>query len=610
MASKARTLWQLLAGQRSRYGLAVLATLAASGFRYLQPLVLWGMIDYVLDSKPVPRWFAGIWQAAGGQAFFREQFWIAPAAIVMVAIGGGVFAYYQGVLAADATERTTRKLRDRLYDHLQHLPTGFFDDRETGDLVQRCTSDVETVKTFLGRHVVEMARALTLLASSIPVLLILDWRMGLLSLAVVPVLICTSTWFFINVRNAFQKMDEAEGKMTATLQENISGIRVVRAFARQEHEIAKFSEHNRAYRDRWFHLTKVMSWFWPGTDFLCITQNGIIILVGGYFVINGWMTVGKLLFFFSVTNMVMWPIRQSGRILAELGKALVSIGRIGEILEAEEERDAPQAAEQVAEARPARGELDIEHLSFTHREDVDVLRDVSLKVAPGETLAIVGPSGAGKSTIIKLLLRLYDYAEGSIRLDGREISDLPRRYVRAQFGTVLQEPFLYSRSLRDNIKLGSNSAADRAMEEAATAAQIHESITGFEEGYDTLVGEKGVTLSGGQRQRVAIARALLKDPPILLLDDALSAVDTQTESMILGALRDRHNRKTTLVIAHRLTTLMQADRIIVLDEGRIVQSGTHDQLLGEEGMYARLWKIQTMLEDDLRATIGAGKETP
>jgi ATP-binding cassette subfamily B protein len=222
----------------------------------------------------------------------------------------------------------------------------------------------------------------------------------------------------------------------------------------------------------------------------------------------------------------------------------------------------------------------------------------------------VGPSGAGKSTIIKLLLRLYDYAEGSIRLDGREISDLPRRYVRAQFGTVLQEPFLYSRSLRDNIKLGSNSAADRAMEEAATAAQIHESITGFEEGYDTLVGEKGVTLSGGQRQRVAIARALLKDPPILLLDDALSAVDTQTESMILGALRDRHNRKTTLVIAHRLTTLMQADRIIVLDEGRIVQSGTHDQLLGEEGMYARLWKIQTMLEDDLRATIGAGKETP
>jgi ATP-binding cassette subfamily B protein len=599
-------LWRLLAGQRLRYGTAVVATLASSGVRYLQPLVLWAMIDNVLDTKPVPGWFSGIWYGAGGRQFFREQFWIGPLAIILVAAGGGACAYLRGVWAADATERTIRKLRNRLYAHLQCLPSGFFDLRETGDLVQRCTSDVETVKTFLGRHVVEMGRAVTLLGSAIPVLLWLDWRMGLLSLVIIPVLIGTSTWFFLNVRRAFQRMDEAEGKMTATLQENISGIRVVRAFARQQHEIARFSEHNQIYRDRWFHLTKVMSWFWPGTDFLCILQNGIIIMAGGYFVINGWMTIGKLLFFFSVTNMVMWPIRQSGRMLAELGKALVSIGRIGEILDAEEEQDAPQAPAIVADASPVRGEIDIEQLSFTHREDVDVLRDVSLHIDAGETLAIVGPSGAGKSTVIKLLLRLYDYRQGSIRLDGREISDLPRRYVRQQFGTVLQEPFLYSRSLRDNIKLGRNRAADEEMLAAANAAQIHESIARFDRGYDTLVGEKGVTLSGGQRQRVAIARALLKDTPILLLDDALSAVDTQTESMILGALRDRHNRKTTIVIAHRLTTLMQADRIIVLDEGRIVQSGTHAQLLDEEGMYARLWKIQTMLEDDLRQTMGHG----
>jgi ATP-binding cassette subfamily B protein len=605
MTSKVKTLWRLLGGQRVRYGLAVAATLAASGFRYLEPLILWGMIDNVLGDRPVPRWFTGVWQGVGGREFFRDHFWIAPLAIVVVAVVGGLFAFFQGIWAAAATERTTRKLRDRLYDHLQRLPTKFFDGRETGDLVQRCTSDVETVKTFLGRHVVEMARAITLLSSAIPVLLILDWRMGLLSLAVAPVLIVTSTWFFINVRKAFQNMDEAEGKMTATLQENISGIRVVRAFARQEHETAKFSEHNRAYRDRWFHLTKVMSWFWPGTDFLCIFQNGVINLVGGWFVVEGWMTIGKLLFFFSVTNMVMWPIRQSGRMLSELGKALVSIGRIGEILDAPEEQDVAEAASFVEAETPARGEIDIENLSFTHREDVDVLHDVTLRIAAGETLAIVGPSGAGKSTIIKLLLRLYDYEQGSIRLDGREISQLPRRHVREQFGTVLQEPFLYSRSLRDNIKLGRGSAVDEQMVEAANAAQIHESIARFEQGYDTLVGEKGVTLSGGQRQRVAIARALLKDPPVLLLDDALSAVDTETESMILSALRDRHNRKTTIVIAHRLTTLMQADRIIVLDEGRIVQCGTHEELSRREGMYARLWKIQAMLEDDLRQTIGA-----
>ncbi|MCE5326014.1 MAG: ABC transporter ATP-binding protein/permease, partial [Planctomycetaceae bacterium] len=433
--------------------------------------------------------------------------------------------------------------------------------------------------------------------------------------------------FFARVQYSFKEMDEAEGRMTAILQENLWGIRVVRAFARQEHERAKFGAGNRAYRDLWYRMIELMSWYWPISNMLTMGQQGLVLVVGGYFMGTGRISIGTLYAYLAYVGMMLWPIRMLGRMLMDLGKALVSIGRVNEILDAPmEEYPVAQAFQSVSqEPQPGKavppGRIVVQDLYFSHASvspvqkqehgrdahatqkgpdaQAMVLAGVSLSVEPGQTLAIMGPSGSGKSTLVSLLLRFYDYGQGSITLDGVELSRLSRHEVRSRIGVVLQEPFLYSRTLRENIKHGRTRAADEEMIAAASAAGVHEAIVQFERGYDTLVGERGVTLSGGQRQRVAIARALLKDPPVLILDDALSSVDTQTEAAILAALEQRRGRRTTIVIAHRLATLMRADRTVVLDRGRVVQNGTHAELLQQEGLYRRLWEIQNRLDEDL-----------
>jgi ATP-binding cassette subfamily B protein len=402
------------------------------------------------------------------------------------------------------------------------------------------------------------------------------------------------------------------------LQENLTGIRVVRAFARQDFECGKFAVANAHYRDTTIRLINLMAWYWSASDYTCHLQNALVLVLGGMWVMQGQADVGTLFAFVAYEGMLLWPIRQMGRLLTELGKTMISLGRLKEILshpaedglpaietqsvQAQRAADAKIAGAQVAGAAAApglQGAISFRDLGFSYDGKQQVLHGVTFDALAGQTVAILGPSGSGKSTLMHLLLRLYEYEHGSIAIDGRELRSLDRSFVRSQMGVVLQEPFLYSKSLRDNIRLGGPPSDDRVVE-AASAAAIHESIMAFEKGYDTIVGERGVTLSGGQRQRVALARAILKKPAILILDDALSAVDTRTESTILSALRNRRGRLTTLVIAHRLSTLMQADRIIVLDHGKVVQSGTHEALLAQEGLYRRLWRIQSTLEEDLR----------
>jgi ATP-binding cassette subfamily B protein len=371
---------------------------------------------------------------------------------------------------------------------------------------------------------------------------------------------------------------------------------VVRAFARQDFEQQKFAERNATHRDLDYRLYELLAWFWSISDFLCMGQRALVVAAGGYWLILGELQVGTFYFFLAAVGMFIWPIRMMGRILTELGKAMVAIGRIGEILANERERDPSEL--QVA-TRPMAGEILFDRVSFAHDgQDSRVLEDVSLRVRPGETLALLGPSGSGKSTIVNLLLRLYDPDAGRIEIDGTDIRSLARKTVRSRVAVVMQEPFLYSKTVRENIRLGRSSARDEEIAEAASTACVHDSILEFDQGYDTLVGERGVTLSGGQRQRVALARALLDQPSIMILDDAMSAVDTGTETLILDALRERKGRHTTLVIAHRLSTLMHADRVLVLDHGRVIQEGTHESLLAEEGLYRRLWSIQSELEED------------
>ena len=617
MNSRLNLIWQLTRGEQKRYAGAIAALVLGSACMYLVPLIPQVILDGVLTPHPekssafVRRMVA----LGGGQAFLRTHLWLAAIGMVFLTALAGGFTYVRGRLAATAAEDIVRRVRDRIYNHLQHLPIAFHDRAETGDLVQRATSDVETLRQFLSSQVVEIGRAALMLLVPLPLMLALDWRLTVVSVAFIPIVLGFSFQFFRRVQRTFKSVDEAEAQMTSTLQENLTGIRVVRAFARQDFEKSKFAERNMTHRGREMRLFELLSWYWSASDLLCMGQKALLLAVGGYGLATGRVQVGTFFFFLTAVNMFIWPIRMLGRILTELGKATVAIGRIDEIL-GQSVEELPLALDGTGQQGTwqAQGEIVFDAVSFQHPTPPavgtvtspaasgrvqHVLDQISFRVAPGETVALLGPSGSGKSTIAHLLLRFYDPIAGVIRLDGRDLRTIDRQQARAEISVVMQEPFLFSKSVKENIRMGRGSAADDEITEAASTACVHAAIMNFESGYDTLVGERGVTLSGGQRQRVALARALVRDPAILILDDALSAVDTGTETLILDALRTRHGRHTTLVIAHRLSTLMVADRVLVLEEGRLAAQGSHAELLLRPGLYQRLWQIQADLETEL-----------
>jgi ATP-binding cassette subfamily B protein len=576
-----------MGGFRTGFALAIAAMVAATALRFLVPLVASGTIDFALGEGDGTSRVVDLMRQLIEKSWLSENLWLPGLLMVALTAVSGLFNYVKGRLAARSSDGIARRLKNRLYAHLQKLPMRYHDRAETGDLVQRCTSDVETLRLAISTQVVEVSHALILMGTALPLMFLLDARMAAASFSLLGPLIIFGYVYIKRVRHLFQQFDEAEGKVTAIVQENLTGIRVVRAFRRQEHEIGKFAGPNGEYRDLGLRLIRLMALYWSVSDFVALTQNAIVLGLGVYFISTGTLTVGTLFAVMMLLNFVLWPVRQMGRTLTELGKSIVAIGRIQDILEVPEES-------RVEEDRkaPGTGHIRARDLSFSHGDGQVALERVSFEVKPGETLAILGPSGSGKSTLFHLLLRLYDYESGSLIYDGAEMRDLDRQWCRHQFATVMQEPFLFSKTIIENIRLGRPSAHEQEVMRVAQLAHIHDTIDRFPAGYKTLVGERGVTLSGGQRQRVALARALLREAPVLLLDDALSAVDTETEEMIISALKQRHGKMTTLVIAHRLSTLAHADRVIVMDKGRIIQSGTHRELCAVDGLYRRLWNIQ------------------
>lgn len=584
--------WTLMRGYRKGFILAIAAMLCATALRYLVPLVASGTIDYALADSNNSGWVAGIFRQFVERTWLAQNLWLSAILMIGLTVLSGIFNFFKGKLAATASDSISRDLKNRLYDHLQRLPMGYHDKVESGDLVQRCTSDVETLRLAISTQVVEVSHALILMGLALPIMFLLDARMAVASFVLIGPIIAFGYVYIKRVRHLFQQFDEAEGRVTSVVQENLTGLRVVRAFHRQDHENGKFSVPNRDYRDIGLKLIRLMALYWSISDLVALSQNAIVLGLGIYLINMGSLSIGTLLAFIMLLNLVLWPVRQMGRTLTELGKSVVAIGRIQGILQQPVEekhiRELPEYGT---------GHIVARDLTFAHAEGEVALDKVSFEVKPGETLAILGPSGSGKSTLMHVLLRLYDYQSGSLTFDGMEMRDLDRKWCRHQFGTVMQEPFLFSKTIMENIRLGRPSAREQDVARVAQIAYIDETIHQFPSGYKTLVGERGVTLSGGQRQRVALARALLREAPVLLLDDALSAVDTETEEIILSALRERHGKMTTLVIAHRLSTLSHADKVIVMDKGRIIQSGTHEELCKADGLYKRLWHIQHKTED-------------
>lgn len=576
---------------------ALIATIMMVIIGFLTPLLLSEIVDSILGNEPftMPDFLMNPINALGGRDFLRQNLWIPALALILMNVVNGVFTFIKGRSSAIASENIARKLRNDLYRHLQHLPFAYHVKAQAGELIQRCTSDVDTIRRFLAVQVMEVVNTVLMVVIAMSILLPRSVPITLYSLILVPPLFCFATWFFKMVHKSFEVADEADGVLNAVLQENLSGVRVVRAFGQQEREVEKFDRVNNDLRKKNLRLNELLAIYWGGGDAISMTQTLLTLVVCIIYACNGWITVGTLIVFTSTLGMLLFPIRQLGRTLSDAGKAMVSMKRVQAILHEEAEPDEPNAMKP-----DLHGDIVFDHVSFAYPDDnVPVLRDVSFTIPAGKTAAVLGGTGSGKSTMMYLLQRLYTPTSGKITIGGVDIQQIDRKYLRAHVGLILQEPFLYSKSIRENVGITAPEQEAERIEHAADIASASGFIAKADKGWETVVGERGVTLSGGQKQRIAIARTLLKDNNILIFDDSLSAVDTETDAQIRAALRHEQKDVTTLIISHRVTTLSQADLILVLENGQITQQGTHAELCSQPGLYQRINSIQNALEEEL-----------
>ncbi len=578
--------------------LSTLSALLVSVSELLSPQIVRFTVDSVIgNEKPdMPAPVLSVIERLGGAEAFRDKLWIIALAVVGVAVFTVIFKYCFSVFNTKGAETLVKKMRDTLFDHIERLPFSWHMKNQTGDIIQRCTSDVETVKRFLSEQLTQVFRIVCLLTMSLVFMFSMNTALSLIALFAIPVIFAYSMLFHKRISGSFAECDENEGKLSAIAQENLTGVRVVRAFGREKYEIDRFEDQNNKYCSLWTRLSMIFSVFWGSADLISGIQVMLIITVGAALAINGAITPGEYITFISYNSMLIWPVRMLGRMIANISKAGVSLDRIYYIMSSEEEKDRENAL--TPDFKGA--DIAFENVSFAYDGCPELLHNINVTIKAGSTVGILGSTGSGKSTLIHLIDRLYDIPEGCgrITVGGVDIADIKGEHLRKNIGIVLQEPYLFSRSIRDNVAIACEDASMDTVREASATAAFEETADSFTDGFDTFVGERGVTLSGGQKQRAAIARMLTQKAPIMIFDDSMSALDTETDAKIRNALHEKLGDSTVIIVSHRITTLMQADMILVMEDGRITERGTHAELIKNGGLYSRVYELQSKLVSD------------
>lgn len=571
------------------YLFAMISMVISQMINALLPIILWSSVDSIIGNEPFKfKLIKKIVDLFGGKLYIRNHIYIIALFIVIISAIGGLFVFLKTVFANIATERIAKNLRDDIYTHLEFINYKYISKTSPGDIIQRSTSDIETIKRLLSLQFVEILSSISIFTFSLIIMFTLNVKVALICAFGCFIIGSVSYLFYSNVKKLFMKLDEAEAKLTHTVSENVSHIRVIKAFNREKFHYDLFKIDNENLKKRQFNFSVLNAVYWSVTNLTTFLLMGSVIGYGGYLAIKNVISFGDLAAFTSYVNLMIWPIRSLTRILADSGKATVAIKRIEEILQFPEE-DMISGIKKVN----IKGGVRFENVGFKYDTSDDFsIRNISFEIKPDQVLGITGTTGSGKTTLVSLILRLFEPTEGTIYLDGYNIKDLNKEFLRENIAIVLQEPYLYNISIKDNIMITNDTATDKMVVDAAKTANVHKDIMSFEEGYNTISGEGGVNLSGGQKQRIAIARAILKSTPLLILDDSLSAVDMKTDKNIRNALNTMPNKPTLIIISNRLASLVQADLILVLEKGNIIQKGTHEELIREEGFYKNIFEIQ------------------
>ena len=574
------------------YFLAFLFEILSSALQMLIPIILGTTIDSIIGSEePTNKIMISFINFLGGRDLVRERLGIIAAAFILISFSIALLNFLRPYMSGKATYTISKGIRDSIYAKISSLSIKDMASITTGDMLQRASSDITKFETMVSTTMMALMGNISYIVISLITLFTINFKLSLISVSLLPILFIGTFLFDRSVVKVFDEFEESEANLTTIVQENLSSYKVVRAFFKQKHEINKFEEASMDLANKDYKIMAYFAYFWSIAEFLCFLQIALIAIFGVIMHRSGSVSVGEFTAVFAVALNMVWVVLGTGRMLSRFTRVTVAIRRFDEVLEMDSE-DLDSGVSDI----DIKGEINFDKVSFSYDEAHDAIKDLSFTIEAGKTLGVLGLTGSGKSTLVSLIPRLMEY-NGSIKVDGAELNTISKRKIRENTSIILQEPYLFNKTIKENIAYRWPDASDEEIIKAAKIADIHDDIMNFPDGYDTIVGEKGVSLSGGQKQRLAIARTILVHTPIIIFDDALSAVDTQTDINIRTALSQNEKAQTKIIISHRISTLMNADKIIVMKRGKKIQEGTHDELIREDGLYKTIYEIQNIEVD-------------